>query len=239
MLFLLPLLGVALAESHTGYAGYTFVVLGDSEIAPGSGYGDCLNEVLPGAEVLNFAVSGFSTVRYLKNNTHRALVKKGALEAKNRHQTVICSQAFGNIDEKRGTDYFVPPKEFISNMKEIHKELESVCTRAIFSTPFARRYYYENGTFLENGLEYVDLGKQAARETSSVLVDLHLVSESHLRTWSSDRAYKMNKTPTDYTHLNRYGCQHTALWWVTQFKRVFKDLDTPPVHAKRRHHHAA
>ncbi|ORY81945.1 SGNH hydrolase-type esterase domain-containing protein [Protomyces lactucae-debilis] len=217
------LMAIVYATNQVDYAQHTFVLVGDSETANHTGYGGCLEDFLHKSTVLNFAIGGFTTRDWLRaNNTaHRNEMLKAAKDARAKGDVVICSQAFGANDEKVGTYKYVPPTKFSHNMGKIHMELKEVCTYAIITTPYIRRWYNQDGVLKPNGEEYAALSRGVANKTHSMLVDMHALSERRLSNWTPVEAYAMNLSPGDRTHLNQKACKQVAEWWADEFSKVF------------------
>lgn len=200
------------------------VLVGDSTVSPGSGWGPGFAERLgPGAVCVNAARSGRSS-RSFRDEGHwaRALAE--------RPDCVLIQ--FGHNDQPgkgpaRETD---PATTYRQSMARYVDEARAAGAVPILVTSLTRRTFTADGKIQPDGLiPYVEAVRSLAKEKGVPLVDLHARSVAALERMGPVAAAALNppgKEPgtVDRTHLTAEGARITAALVIDELRAVAPDL---------------
>lgn len=198
------------------------VLVGDSTVTEGSGWGLGFRQVVTGSvDLVNEAANGRSSKSYLdEGRWQTALALKG---------TYYLIQ-FGHNDEpgkgpERETD---PRTTYRQNMARYVDEVRGIGAKPILVTSLVRRVYNEDGTIRTTQTPYVEAVRALAAEKGVPLVDLHSVSKADAEhagddVWA-DLSPRDDKGQVDRTHLNAKGSVVVAGFVVEQLRKVVPDL---------------
>jgi pectate lyase len=194
---------------QVGGAKVRIVLVGDSTVAEGSGWGPGFTRLLgPGAECVNLARSG-RTSRSYRNEGHwqKALC----------HKPDYILIQFGHNDmpgkgPERETDPKTTYREFMARYVD---EARAAGARPILVTSMTRRLFDREGKIQSDLGAHVEAVSNLAREKQVPLVDLHARSIALLNRMGPEAAAELNppgKEPgkTDHTHLSPKGAEVMA-----------------------------
>jgi len=199
--------------SHAAFAAPLKVVLaGDSTVATQlnppkdrptlAGWGQMLGEFLPGAQVVNHARSGASTLSFRTLGLwDRVLKEKG--------QWVLIQ--FGHNDQKvqdpkRGTD---PATTYRDNLKAFIREVREGGGKPVLITSVARRVY-ENGKMTTSLTPYVEAAQAVGKEMQVPVIDLHRASFALFQQLGEKFCQRYGPSVGDRTHFSNEGARMIA-----------------------------
>ena len=199
------------------------VLIGDSTVATGSGWGPGFEKLLgPDAECVNVAKGGRSSKSY-RDEGHW----KTALAA---HPDYVLMQ-FGHNDQpgkgpERETD---PNTSYYENMGRYVDETRAAGAQPVLITSLARRTF-RDGKIESTLTPYVEAVKRLAAEKHVPLVDLHALSIAQLEAMGPEAAAvfdpvkKTADQQPDHTHLGAKGADLVAALVVTELQKVAPEL---------------
>ena len=198
------------------------VLVGDSTVASGSGWGDAFAKLLaPTAECLNLARSGRSSKSYRdEGQWTKAIAQKPA---------IVLIQ-FGHNDQpgkgpERETD---PATSFRDNLRRYIAEAREIGAAPILITPLARRIFGDDGKIKSTLTPYAEAAIAVAAEDKVPLVDLHARSAEQLNQLGASGAAAYNPPTkdgsTDRTHLNEKGATATAQLVAEELRKAAPDI---------------
>jgi pectinesterase len=203
-------------------ASVRIVLVGDSTVTEGSGWGLGFRQLLNGgAEVINLAANGRSSKSFLdEGRWAEALAKKG--------QYYLIQ--FGHNDEpgkgpERETD---PNTTYRQNMARFVDEAQATGALAVLVTSLVRRIYNEDGTIRTSQTPYVEAVRALAAEKRVPLIDLHAITKADAEhagdaVWA-DLSPRDDKDQVDRTHLNAKGSDVVARMVVAELRKVVPQL---------------
>ncbi len=196
---LTALSALVLFWAHGSYAqtpdGIRFILVGDSTVAPISGWGPAFcNDVVRGVKCLDMAKGGRSSKSYRADGSWaevlQQLKKDGSFQ-----QTYVLLQ-FGHNDQPgkpgRSTDVAT---EFPANMKGFVDEVKAAGAKPILVTPLSRRQFDSTGHIRSTLQPWADADKQVAQEEKIPLLDLHADSIAALNAMGKDEADTLAMAP--------------------------------------------
>jgi lysophospholipase L1-like esterase len=198
------------------------VLVGDSTVAPGSGWGPGFEKLVAGdAECINAALGGRSS---------KSFRAEGHWEPALAHHPDYVLIQFGHNDQPgkgpaRETD---PETTYRENMARYVEEARAAGAQPILVTSLARRIF--RGGKIESTLTpYVEAVKKLAAEKQVPLVDLHARSIAQLEAMGPEAATVFDppsKQPgqPDRTHLTEKGAELTAALVADELRRVAPEL---------------
>lgn len=185
-------------------AGPRILLVGDSTVAEGGGWGPGLRAALqPGVEVLNHARNGRSTKSFLDEGAWAL-----ALQAKP-HYVII---QFGHNDcpgkgPERETD---PATTYRANLARYVNETQTAGAQPILATSIVRRNFTHDGRIQPDCLvPFVEQVRLLAKETGVPLLDLYELTRQQAEALGPSASDKLGpNTPEgkpDRTHLAPQG----------------------------------
>jgi lysophospholipase L1-like esterase len=222
----LVLPGIALAERGTVY------LVGDSTLAPNTGYGNALCARLqPEWACVNLARGGRSTSSYRAEGLWDALLERLKTQPAQALQPHVLIQ-FGHNDQPgkpgRSTDLAT---EFPANLQRFVGELRAAGAAPVFLTPLTRRSF--KGDQLDDQLQpWAEAARRVAAARSVPLVDLHALSMALVQPMGQAGADDLAETPPgqprfDRTHLGERGACVFAQIVSADLARQVPALDSP------------
>ncbi|MFZ6777869.1 rhamnogalacturonan acetylesterase [Undibacterium sp. Ji83W] len=170
------------------------ILVGDSTMAPKSGYGDALcQRFKPDVTCLNLAKGGRSSGSYRAEGSWEVVQKLMASNAQF-SQTLVLIQ-FGHNDQPgkpgRSTDLAT---EFPVNMAGYVNDLQAAGAQAVLVTPLTRRSF--KGTQLQNDLRpWADASIKVAAEKHVPMIDLNAISYSSVQAMGEAEADTLAMAP--------------------------------------------
>ncbi|MEO5716382.1 MAG: rhamnogalacturonan acetylesterase [Luteolibacter sp.] len=215
------------------------ILVGDSTVASGSGWGDAFAKLLaPGVECLNMARGGRSSKSYRKEGFWQK-----ALDAKPGWVLI----QFGHNDMPgKGPDRETDAKTtFRENLARYIAEARAIGAKPVLVTSLTRRNFNAQGKIdpahLEPSIEgqgtkvpdllsdYVEAAKAVAEEQKVPLIDLNALSIAQVNQLGPEAAAAFDaksKDPAkpDKTHLSSEGAKKTAGLVVVEIRKKIPDL---------------
>lgn len=200
---------LALAAASAAADPPAVLLVGDSTMAPQTGYGDALCERLePAVACLNLARGGRSTLSYRAEGLwQRVITRLQAGEAGVPRHVLI---QFGHNDQPgkpgRSTDL---ASEFPANLQRYVDEVRAAGGLPVLLTPLTRRSF--RGDVLHNDLQpWAEATRTVAREAKVPLVDLNAISAAAVQAMGSAEADRLATAPPgaegfDRTHVGARG----------------------------------
>lgn len=180
------------------------VLVGDSTVATGNGWGDGFKKMLkPGVECENFAKNGRSSKSFRAEGHWDKAIKSGG--------AYILIQ-FGHNDQPgKGPERETDPKStFPENLKHYVEEAQAAGFKPILVTSLTRRKF-ENGKIKSDLADYVEATKLAAKEANVPLLDLNKLSIEYCEkigeAGCEALSPKDKEGKVDRTHLNAKGSE--------------------------------
>jgi lysophospholipase L1-like esterase len=210
----------AAAQSHPT----RIVLVGDSTIASGSGWGDAFSKLLaPGVECLNLAIKGRSSKSY-RDEGHWQ-------EVLNSKPDWVLIQ-FGHNDQpgkgpKLETD---ASTTFRDNLRHYVADVRALGAKPVLITSVTRRNFDPQGKLIADQLvPYVEATRAVANEMQVPLVDLYARSFEEVSSLGPQGSAFFNaagKTPDkpDTTHLSKQGAEETAKLVAAEIRKVSPEL---------------
>lgn len=213
-------------------AAPTVVLVGDSTMAPNTGYGEALCERLrPAQDCLNVAKGGRSTLSYRAEGLWDDLMHRLRTRPQDAHPVHVLIQ-FGHNDQPgkvgRSTDLAT---EYPDNLRRFVDDVRAVDAVPVLVTPLTRRSL--EGAQVSDQLRPWSLAmQQVAAEKGVALVDLHAQSLALVERLGQARADELAETAPqqrrfDRTHLGERGACVFADLMSQALARAVPALDTP------------
>ena len=236
---ILAVLGCGGLLSKTSAAEEHIVLVGDSTVAPDSGWGNAFAKLLkPGAQCFNLAIKGRSSKSY-RDEGHWQKV----LDAK---PTWVLIQ-FGHNDmlgkgPKLETD---PKTTFRENLSRYIAEVRAAGAKPVLVTSLTRRNFNAQGKIVPEQLEpmsdsqgkttpdsltsYVTATKAVAAEQKVPLIDLNARSIEQMnqlgpKAAEAFNAKTSNPSSPDKTHLSPQGAERTATLVADEIRKNAPEL---------------
>jgi len=228
LLIVLLSIGQAAGQPASGAPALRVILVGDSTMAPRTGYGDALCGMLqPAATCVNLARGGRSSASFraegLWDRTMELLAPGGRTMS-----TWVLIQ-FGHNDmpgkgPKRETD---PETTYRQNLIRYIEEARAIGAKPILVTSLARRTF-DNGKIRGELKPWADAARKVAAEQQVPLVDLFVRSvdlHNQLGVTASDAFNPPGKDgKADHTHLNTHGAEVIAKIIAEELGKVAPDL---------------
>jgi len=166
------LMGAAAAQTPQASAPVRIILVGDSTMAPKSGYGSGFCALVT-AQVtcLNMAKGGRSTSSYRAEGSWTQVMDELKRNA-DFHATYVLIQ-FGHNDQPgkpgRSTDLAT---EFPANLRRYVEEVKSAGAKAVLVTPLTRRSF-RDGQLQDSLGPWADAARKVAEEEGVPLLELH------------------------------------------------------------------
>jgi pectinesterase len=222
MAALLPAAGSAQASRPSAPPSLRIVLVGDSTVTEGSGWGLGFRQlVTSGLEVVNTAANGRSSKSFLDEGLWAT-----ALAAKGQYYLI----QFGHNDEpgkgpERETDPRTTFRQYLSRYVD---EARALGAKPVLITPLVRRLYNADGTIRTSQTAYVEAVRALAAEKRVPLVDLHAISTADAEhagdeVWA-DLSPRDAAGQVDRTHLNEKGSLVVAHMVAGELRKVVPEL---------------
>lgn len=198
------------------------VLVGDSTVAPRSGWGNAFGQMLePGAECFNQALGGRSS---------KSFREEGAWARALALQPDWILIQFGHNDQpgkgpKRETD---PNTTYAANLARYIDEARAIGAKPVIVTSLTRRNF-EHGQLVSTLGPYAAAARRVATEKQVPLVDLYARSTEQALKLGPGGLAPMEppgKTPgsLDHTHLNERGGEMIAPLVVEELRKAAPEL---------------
>jgi acetyl esterase/lipase/lysophospholipase L1-like esterase len=186
LLFAAPALAEGAAPSSP-----RVLLVGDSTLAPRSGYGDALcARFQPEVTCVNLAKGGRSSRSYREEGAWAVVLKQLALPGASARYVLI---QFGHADQPGG-DHSTTLEQFTENMASYVRDVRAAGATPVLVTPLTRRQF--RGGQLEAGLEpWAKAVRQVAKQSRVVLLDLHRDSVNAVQALGPLRANELAELP--------------------------------------------
>lgn len=189
--------------AHAQTLGLRILLVGDSTMAPRSGYGNALCQSLDQLACLNLARGGRSSKSYRAEGLWRAVL---ALLRDGGQRDLVLIQ-FGHNDQAgkpgRSTDLAT---EFGPNLAAYVQEVRALGAHPVLLTPLTRRSFSQG--LLQNDLRpWAEACLRVAAELDVPVIDLNAVSAAAVEALGQAGADALAMAPPqfDRTHLGRQG----------------------------------
>jgi lysophospholipase L1-like esterase len=233
----------------------TVMLVGDSTMAPQTGYGDALcARFAPGLACLNLARGGRSTLSYRAEGLwDRVLARLRSADRSLQHHVLI---QFGHNDQPgkpgRSTDLAT---EFPAHLERYVAEVRAAGGLPVLVTPLTRRSF-RDGQVVVDLEPWATASTRVAAALKVPLLDLHASSRALVQSLGPVQAEGLAQGPVgsptfDRTHLGARGACHFAGLMVEAIRRELPalaaalqagpdcatvpppDVDSAPVHLNR------
>lgn len=191
------------APAQAQTLGLRLILVGDSTLAPRSGYGNALCQSLDQLACLNLARGGRSSKSYRAEGLWSSVL---ALLREGGHRNLVLIQ-FGHNDQPgksgRSTDLAT---EFGPNLVAYVQELRALGAHPVLLTPLTRRSF--SGEVLQNDLRpWAEACLRVAAELEVPVIDLNALSATAVQALGQTGADALAMAPPqfDRTHLGRQG----------------------------------
>jgi len=202
----------------------SFVLIGDSTtnndtIVDSGGWGNGLcgstitgniASVTEGTPCINTAHDGTTAASFIASglfNTSLSVIKGQVAKGR---RTLVTIQ-FGTNDMKVATPAFMG-----ANLTTMVEQIRAIGGEPVLVSPITRRIFNANGTIDDLLGPWAAETVALSKTLSTHLLDLHAHSITYCEAIKQPAAYRLNRTPTDTTHLNVNG--------TTVFGRMVADL---------------
>jgi lysophospholipase L1-like esterase len=213
------------------------VLVGDSLMAPKSGYGEALcQRFRPGVQCVNRAIGGQSSGSYLAMG-HWAAVMAVVRDGKPKAPTFVLIE-FGHNDEPghpgKSTNL---QTEFPDNLARYVREVRAAGAVPVLVTPLARRYF-RRGILLKELAPWAEATRQVAESEKVAVLDLYSESYTAIDAMGEEAADRLalvppstpvphmgnglpldGPAPFDHTHVGARGASFAADIMVDLIKR--------------------
>ncbi len=204
------------------------LLVGDSTLAPQTGYGDALCARLePALACLNLGRGGRSTSSYRAEGLwDRVLARLRAADRRLVHHVLI---QFGHNDQPgkpgRSTDLAT---EFPRNLERFVTDVRAAGGRPVLVTPLTRRSF-RDGQLVADLQPWADTTARVARAMDVPLLDLHAASRDLVQAMGSEQADLLAQgapgSPVfDRTHVGERGACMFAAQAAAEFRRAVPQI---------------
>ncbi|KAL0067125.1 hypothetical protein AAF712_005912 [Marasmius tenuissimus] len=206
----------------------SFVLIGDSTTANGTtensggwGNGFCGSNAVspavpsalePNTPCINTAKNGATTGTFVANGYFDISIKAIKAEVAKGRKTYATIQ-FGHNDQKVAT-----PESMGANLTAMVKQVRSAGGEPILVTPLTRRTFNSANQISDSLGPWADQTKLIAQQQNTHVLDLNAASIKYCNAIGPDACHRLNRSPTDNTHLNQGG--------TIVFGRMVADLMT-------------
>lgn len=174
--------------------GYKIILVGDSTMAPGSGWGSmfCAEHVKSSVACLNLGRGGRSTRSYRQEGSWAIALAEAKVPGYAKTYVLI---QFGHNDQsskpERWTDRTT---EFPANLTRFVADARAVGAVPVLVTPLSRREF-ESGKLDNTLAPWADEIRRVAKTTGAPLVDLNADSAALVQQMGAARATELAMTP--------------------------------------------
>jgi lysophospholipase L1-like esterase len=145
------------------------VLIGDSTMAPRSGYGDALCARFDSTDCINLAKGGRSSKSYRSEGLWDQA--RARFKAKPQPEVYVLIQ-FGHNDQPGKAERSTTLPEFAANMTQYVEEVRSDGAVPILVTPLTRRMF-KDGLVTRDLEEWAQATRDVAKQTGALLLDLN------------------------------------------------------------------
>jgi len=168
------------------------VLVGDSTMATGSGYGDALCALFKQVQCVNMAKGGRSTKSYRAEGSWEKvlalLMDKGEFA-----ESYVLIQ-FGHNDQPGKAERSTSLPEFAENLERYVQDVRAAGATPVLVTPLTRRQF-RNGKLIRNLQSWAQATQEAATQTGAPLVDLHRKSVKAVQQMGAAEAATLAEAP--------------------------------------------
>jgi pectinesterase len=197
------------------------VLVGDSTVTDGSGWGAGFKKCLDGdVECINVAQNGRSSKSFRNEGRWEPVVNMNA--------DYVLLQ-FGHNDQPgKGPERESPADTgYRANMRRYVEEARAAGAQPVLVTSLVRRKFGADGKVVSDLTEYVDVVKEVAAETNTPLVDLHALSIEQANSLGSEGCQEIDPVSNgkrDTTHLTAKGSEMVGKLVADELGRVMPAL---------------
>jgi lysophospholipase L1-like esterase len=230
--FLLAVLALAQPLAARAERGTVYLV-GDSTLAPHTGYGNALCARLqPEWACVNLARGGRSTLSFRAEGLWDALLQRLRAAPPQAQAPHVLIQ-FGHNDQPgrpgRSTDLAT---EYPANLQRFVDELRAIGAVPVLMTPLTRRSFKAEHQLDDQLQPWADAMRRVAQARSVPLVELHALSMARVQAMGQARADELAETAPgqrrfDRTHVGERGACVFAQMVSDELARQVPALDSP------------
>lgn len=176
------------------FTGYKIVLVGDSTMAPHSGWGSafCAHHVKSSVACVNLGRGGRSTRSYRQEGSWDIALREAAVDGYKVRYVLI---QFGHNDQSSIAERWTErTREFPDNLRRYVEEVRAVGAKPVLLTPLVRREFAE-GKLKNNLEEWSDEVRQVAQEMDVPLVDLNAISAVQTQKMGAETATQFAQEP--------------------------------------------
>ncbi len=176
------------------FTGYKIVLVGDSTMAPHSGWGSafCARHVKSAVACVNLARGGRSTRSYRQEGSWDVALHEAAVDGYRVRYVLI---QFGHNDQSSRPERWTElTREFPDNLRRFVAEVRAVGAKPVLLTPLARREFRE-GKLINNLDPWSAEVRRVAAELGVPLVDLNAISAAQTQRMGAELATKLAQEP--------------------------------------------
>lgn len=180
----------------------------DDARRPLYGWGEKLQEFLPGTIVLNYAKSGRSTKSFIDEGCWDAMMS----EVRAGDIVII---TFGHNDEKKKDPkrYSAPFEGYYDNLCRFVADVKGKGATPVLMSPVSRRRFMADNTVVRTHGKYPAASRKAAEDSGAAFVDLEQLSFEWLGKLGpeeSKKCYLWTDEKQDNTHFQERGAREVA-----------------------------
>lgn len=176
------------------FTGYKIVLVGDSTMAPHSGWASafCAYHVKSSVACLNLGRGGRSTRSYRQEGSWDLALREAAVEGYKVRYVLI---QFGHNDQSRKPERWTErTREFPGNLRRYVEDVRAVGAKPVLLTPLVRREF-RDGELKNNLDEWSDEVRKVAAELDVPLVDLNAISAAQTQELGAEAATQFAQEP--------------------------------------------
>ncbi|QYU68958.1 rhamnogalacturonan acetylesterase [Leptolyngbya sp. 15MV] len=176
------------------FTGYKIVLVGDSTMAPHSGWGGafCARHVKSSVACVNLARGGRSTRSYRQEGSWDLALREASVEGYRVRYVLI---QFGHNDQSSRPERWTErSREFPDNLRRFVADVRATGAKPVLLTPLTRREFRQGQ--LANNLEpWSAEVRRVAAELKVPLVDLNAISAAQTQRMGAELATKLAQEP--------------------------------------------
>lgn len=221
---LLPTAAAAAAQADTATEPPLVLLVGDSTLAPQTGYGDALcQQLAPAHACLNLGRGGRSTLSYRTEGLWQRALARLAARAPGTPAHVLLQ--FGHNDQPgkpgRSTDLAT---EYPANLRRYVDEVRALGAQPVLVTPLARRSFQAD-RLLDDLQPWAQAMRDVAQAQQVTLLDLHALSAAAVQALGPAGADALAQAAPgqpgfDHTHVGARGACVFATLVASELARL-------------------
>lgn len=176
------------------FSGYKIVLVGDSTMAPHSGWGSafCALHVKSSVACVNLARGGRSTRSYRQEGSWDLALREAAVGGYKVRYVLI---QFGHNDQSSKSERWTErTREFPDNLRRYVEDVRAIGAKPVLLTPLTRREFRQGE--LRNTLdEWSDEVRRVATELEVPMVDLNAISAAQTQKVGAETATQFAQVP--------------------------------------------